>query len=144
MSRLVLSFLFLSCVLPAVGCGGSAEGTAPTAKVSGVVTHKGTPVPNASVVFTPTGGRPANGVTDASGKFVLSTFGNADGAVIGMHKVTITSAAPSPPMPGTPEAAAAPPPAPAFPAKYGDPAQSGFTADVKAGSDNTFTFDMTE
>lgn len=141
MVRSVFCLLALATLAISVGCSGAA-GTSPTAPVTGVVTYKGAPVANASVTFTPASGRPANGVTDASGKYTLSTFGNQDGAVLGTHKVTITSAAESPPMPGTPEAASYVPPA-TFPAKYGDATLSGFTADVKSGS-NTFNFDMVD
>jgi hypothetical protein len=71
------------------GCGGSDR--PPMGKVSGVVTLDGVPVPNASVMFIPAaGGRPASGITDASGHFQLKTFEKDDGALLGEHKVTVT------------------------------------------------------
>jgi hypothetical protein len=38
------------------------------------------------------GGRPSTGTTDAAGAFVLSTFGDKDGAVPGDHYVGVTLA----------------------------------------------------
>jgi hypothetical protein len=125
------------------GCGSS--GGAPTSKVTGVVTYKGTPVADAGVTFTPEKGRPASGITDAAGKFTLSTFAKDDGAVPGLHKVAVTpNASQIEPMPGTPEAAAAAVGKPPFPKRYNNPETSALTADVKDGEDNNFTFDMTD
>lgn len=71
-----------------VGCVGDSR----VATVHGVVTLDGKPIENASVAFMPqAGGRPAFALTDADGKFELSTFGTADGALIGNHVVTITA-----------------------------------------------------
>ncbi len=71
-----------------VGC---RETNSPaTAEVRGVVTYKGQPVKNGQVVFHPAGGENSGrGVTDELGKFVLSTYAMADGAVLGKHKVTV-------------------------------------------------------
>src|SRR5215471_19002997 len=123
------------------GCGGGEGGN--TVKAGGTLTVKGQPMADLTVTFTPLTGRPASGVTDAAGHFVLSTFKNGDGAAPGAHKVTIhENYTEPPPMPGTPEAAAGQEP-PKFDPKYSDPAKSGLTAEVKAGEDNTkFTFDL--
>jgi hypothetical protein len=60
-------------------------------EVSGTVTLDGQPLENALVTFTPEGGgRGASGVTDASGKYLLATAGQA-GAVPGTHRVTVTT-----------------------------------------------------
>lgn len=78
---LLLSFL--------IGCGD--DGRPPLVPVSGVVTLDNEPVAGAAVMFMPlAGGRPAQGVTDAAGKFRLSTFEDNDGALVGNHQVTIT------------------------------------------------------
>lgn len=127
------------CLL--VACGCAPAGSAPTAKVSGVLTRKGNPVPNASVTFTPSSGRPANGVTDAEGKFTLSTFASDDGAVPGAHRVSVASMA-IPPMPGTPEAAKAGANQEEFPAKYSNPDTSGLVAEVKPGQRNDIKLDI--
>lgn len=80
--------LLVVVLLVTVGCAGSDR--PPLGKVKGVVTLDGTPVPNASVMFTPiAGGRPASGTTDAEGRFSLTTFDPGDGALIGEHRVTV-------------------------------------------------------
>ena len=133
--------LTLGVLVLVLGCG--SPGTVPTAEVTGTVTYNGAPVADASVGFIPASGRPASGITDASGKFTLSSFGEGDGAVPGQHKVAITPNASQPqPMPGTPEYEAAADAKPPFPERYGDPSTSGFTAQVKEGEVNNFTFDM--
>ena len=124
------------------GCGGSEGGG--TLKAGGTLTVKGQPMEGLTVTFTPLTGRPASGVTDAGGHFVLSTFKSNDGAVPGAHKVTVMEGyTEPPPMPGTPEAAAAGQKQPKFDPKYSDPGTSGLTAEVKPGEDNMkFTFDL--
>jgi hypothetical protein len=126
------------------GCGGG--GSAGTSGVTGTVTYKGQPVKEVTVTFTPATGRSARGVTDAQGKFSLSTFKTDDGAVPGSHKVTITGGpgAKPPPMPGTPEAANYKPEPLAFPAKYSDPRQSDLTANVEKGKKNDFKFELND
>jgi hypothetical protein len=122
-----------------VGCGKPGE--APTVKATGTVTHKGKPVDKASVAFLPEKGRPAAGITDASGKFTLSTFKPGDGAVPGLHKVAI-SEPPSAEEQTNPTYAPPDPTKARFPLKYADPKLSGFTAKVEEGGKNDFTFDM--
>jgi len=124
------------------GCG-SGEGGG-TVKAGGTLTVKGQPMADLTVTFTPFTGRPASCVTDASGHFVLSTFKSGDGAMPGPQKVSVhENYTEPPPMPGTPEYAAAGQKAPKFDPKYSDPDKSGLTAEVKAGDDNTkFTFDL--
>lgn len=76
-----------------IGCGG---GNVP---VSGVITLDGNPLPDAYVVFEPQteGGASAasQGVTGPDGKYQLSrSDGSGDGAVIGSHRVRLTTIAP--------------------------------------------------
>ena len=85
-SRLSLHVTALVCLGLVAGCSGDAR----VSVVQGTVTLDGKPVADASVTFMPTeGGRPAFGITDASGKFQLSTFATGDGALLGIHTVTI-------------------------------------------------------
>ncbi|MDZ7617134.1 MAG: carboxypeptidase-like regulatory domain-containing protein [Patescibacteria group bacterium] len=81
----------LGLCLLAAGCGGSKF---KQAAVSGQVTAKGQPVPEASVTFQPQGGGPGSyGQTDAQGRFSLrSVLDDSTGAVVGTHTVTITTA----------------------------------------------------
>lgn len=130
------------CILVA-GCG---PGGPPTADVTGTVTHNGEPVTDATVTLYPASGRPATGITDASGKFTIAT-------VAGNHKVAIIPFTEVDPeaVAGDPDAVdsgdgglgaeSTPPP---FPAKYQDPETSGFTADVQMGQDNIVTFEMSD
>lgn len=57
--------------------------------VTGKVTYQGAPVADAEVVFQPKEGRPALGKSDEQGVFVLSTYGDKDGALLGDYQVTI-------------------------------------------------------
>ena len=77
-----------------VGCG--SRGQFPVASTRGSVTCEGQPVPGAFVFFEPLAsgtsalvGKQGIGVADANGKFVISTYGDNDGAVIGKHRVRV-------------------------------------------------------
>ena len=62
----------------------------PTHSVSGVVTIDGQPIADAIVSFLPDDGQnPANGSTDASGRYELTSFTRGDGAMEGSFRVTI-------------------------------------------------------
>jgi len=70
----------------------------PCASVSGTVTCQGQPVREAQVFFAPkmTGksaevGKPGFSWTDENGRFVLSTYDDQDGAVVGVHVVRVTT-----------------------------------------------------
>jgi hypothetical protein len=126
------------------GCGG---GSSKTAAVSGRVTYKGKPVPNANVSFTPVEGasRAAEGLTDTNGRFTLGTFSTSDGALIGQYRVSIIARGPGRPakpgdlgsgMPGEMM-----PGDPVIPQKYFAPDSSGLTFEVKRGS-NRADFDL--
>jgi len=125
--------VFGSALLLGTGCNPSN-----TIAVTGMVTHNGKPADKAEVHFTPAEGRPASGVTDAQGKFTLSTFSPGDGAMPGQHKVTIVQYYP----PGEPPPMTPGPLPSRFPIKYSDPTQTPFSAKVERGGKNDFTFDM--
>lgn len=81
----VLSAAALAAVL---GCG---QGDYPEmARVSGVVTYKGKPVPNMMVNFMPDAGRPSWGKTDAEGHYEMVYDEDYKGAKVGPHKVYFT------------------------------------------------------
>lgn len=147
-----------------VGCGGP-EGVPGVVRVSGTVTLDGTPVEGATVSFRPEGDtRAASGLTDASGVFHLTTLNSGDGALPGSYKVSISKMEDTDPahqVTGEEFAAMVaggkpPPMGPTkpgrqtknvgmkyhVPQKYLDPEKSGLTAEVKAGGDNDFTFDL--
>src|SRR5215210_5154014 len=78
----------------AFGCGKDPHRLAP---VSGKVTKGGAPLANASVVFLPEtkpGAMPSptsRGETDKDGKYTLMTSEDKPGAVVGAHKVRIST-----------------------------------------------------
>ncbi len=85
---------WLSCVslcgmglLAISGCGGVK-----TVPVTGTVTLDGKTLDGVSIVFVPTEkeGKQANGRTDASGTFTLSSVGADQGALPGSYKVGLS------------------------------------------------------
>jgi hypothetical protein len=86
------SCLLVLGVVVASGCGGLK-----TAQVSGTVKLDGKPLPNASVTFQPVGegnlnpGPGSYGVTNDKGEYTLAVNPQTSGAVLGKHRVEITS-----------------------------------------------------
>lgn len=136
-------------MLLVAGC--SRRGPA-LAQVKGTVLYDGQPLAGATVSFVPDGskgtkGRMAIGVTGADGRFSLRSFAPDDGAVTGFHNVSI-AAMDSVPEDPAPQPNGQPGPTPPLksriPARYNDPATSGFSAEVKAGTANEFEFKLTK
>lgn len=147
--RLCLSRYGLLCLLVSVpsGCGGSSEPADRPQRVSvtGTVLYQERPVEGATVVFIPQGGNHgAVGVTDASGRFMLTTFDRDDGAVPGDYSVTVRKVEMPPAVQGATDDA--PPPAgdpkPLLPDKYASAATSGLQAKVAEGQPNHFEFEL--
>lgn len=89
MRSLLSSFVVLVAVATFAGCGPSYPETIP---VHGVVTLDGQPVEGAAVLLMSEAvgsGNAARGVTKADGTFVLSTFGEEDGARPGAYKAIV-------------------------------------------------------
>ena len=135
--------------LPVAGC---FRGGPRLAKVTGTVIYEGERLSGATVTFLPdaskgTKGRMAIGATGTDGRFSLGSFAANDGALIGFHGVTIT-AVDSVPEEQAPQPDGLPGPTPPLrsriPARYNDPATSGFSAEVKAGVANDFEFRLTK
>jgi hypothetical protein len=132
--RYMLALLMLTLS----SCSGSDHPE--TAPVSGSVTIDGKPLSFGQVFFSPTNGRTATGEIHSDGTFTLSTFGNADGAVIGMHRVAIQS------RPRSENKSTAGPPVPVMgvsliPEAYGDQSTSGLSYEVVDG-DNQFKIEL--
>ena len=96
MSRLDYSFLVASLALCGLGCGGGID-EFPVTETTGQIVCNGKPVPNVRVWFSPkaTGnsansGKQGHAVTDAEGRFAVSTYEIEDGAVVGTHEITVT------------------------------------------------------
>ena len=131
------------------GCGSRLT------EVKGHVTYQGQPLADATVVFLPTQGQLATGVTDASGQFTLKT-GARPGAEVGTYKVSVCKysrqiqASEAKPeaikklkmyqggkVPTLPKSD--------IPEKYGKPNQSGLQAAVTSNpAQNTFEFRLTD
>lgn len=80
--------LALLGMMAMVGCGDG--GLPKRVPVEGTVLYKGKPVEGATVVFqAPESPRNASGITDAEGKFKLTTYQPNDGAIVGSHKITV-------------------------------------------------------
>lgn len=122
----------VTCLMALAGCGSSHEAPLEdSVPVSGVLTYKGQPLPFYRVTLIPVDGRrPATGVTDKEGKFVLSTNLEGDGAPPGPNRVSVAwEGEPAAddgaePMP-IENPALMPKPPVALPKKYADPEQSG-------------------
>lgn len=89
-SRLRYPLLVLFCV--AVGCGGDSR--VPVHEMRGIVLFQEKPMAGGgSIALLPISsqrGKGAGGTIDADGRFVLSTYGDGDGAMAGTFRVVIT------------------------------------------------------
>jgi hypothetical protein len=142
-------------VVAMIGCSGGATGPK-TAPVKGKITYKKLPVEGATVSFLGDGKvPPAVAVTDAAGQYILTTTRSGDGAVPGVHKVTVTKIV-APPAAAKPksgsmsmeDAAKAAQEAPAkpvslLPERYASAETSGLQFTVKDGT-NDIPIDLTE
>ncbi|GAA4427903.1 lipoprotein [Bremerella cremea] len=140
MRSLSLVLLFVA-VLMLLGCGRS--GSLETAPVTGVVNYNGQPLKFGTVSFRPAAGSPATGTIQSDGTFTLSTYGNGDGAIIGMNEVLVTATDRDAGTAGeVAENTEMTAPKMLIPQKYTSFSTSELTADVVAGKTNTFTFDL--
>ena len=136
---------FLACSVSLTllaGCGGGPS-RPPTYPVEGTVTLDGKPLPDATVTFRPagtdSGQRPANGKTDADGRYQLTTFSAGDGAMAGSYRVAImkfaavdSAAIAADGDDYVPPRGPLPTPKNELPKKFADADQSGLTATVEA------------
>lgn len=94
------TLVVLSMVAAGLAGCGSSNGLN-LGRVHGKVTFKGEPVPFGQIMFMPdsgkgTNGPPAMGSISKDGTYSLSTEESGDGAVVGVHKVSITGLNPKP------------------------------------------------
>lgn len=140
-----------------LGCGGESlpENMPKLEKVSVKVTHNGSPVEGATVLFAPDLGQySASAVTDATGVAPLKTEGEYTGAVAGSYKVSVTKmerlAYDTGPTPTNPKEYAEyearlkklPKPKNLLPEKYSNFAKSGLTATVSSGATAPIEIDL--
>lgn len=157
--------LCAAAIVLLTGCGGGGL-ELDTVPVTGTVSQGDKPVEGARVTFSPEGaGHAAAGVTDAAGKFTLTTVTSGDGAVPGQYRVAITkyeqrtdTIAPGETdidaiyaaaeeagedlsgMGGRGEDLSGP--KNLLPMKYQDAATSGLSASVTADGENDFPFNL--
>lgn len=106
------------------GCGGSMV------NVQGTVTLNGKPLPNVNVTYEDAVKQiRASGVTDAAGKYRLSTQTKDDGAPPGTYQVAVI-------QPGPADSSQTAPQARLFPEKYERIETSGLTKTVQSASNN--------
>jgi len=144
------------------GCGGG-DGHPDRVDAGGTVTYNGAPVAGAQVVFRVKGGHAATGVTGDDGRFELSTFGQQDGAIPGVHIVTVIKmakvetgdASSDPSNANTMEEAVAasetddsPDDGPTgkslIPVRYGNPETAGLEFTVSETDTNDFEIELTD
>ena len=121
-------------LLAAAGCGQPTM-----AKVSGTITWREKPVPDAIVQFVHKNRPGASGRTDAAGRFSLTTLKPGDGAFLGPVRVTVQPFLPGidPDKPTPP-----PPPRPDIPDRYRTVDKTPLTAEVVAGKKNVIDFKL--
>ena len=140
-------FLALIVILASAGCGRNKmdkwEARRPkTHTVQGRVLLDGKPEADVVVSFeSKVHNLTAVGITDASGRFLLKTFKQGDGAVAGDHAVALAKriqvAPPPSAAPDTPR-----PEVLVSPKRYANSATSGLTATVVEKGPNEITFEM--
>jgi len=127
--------LILAAMLPTAGCGSGPE----MAPVSGHITVAGRPVNRGTVFFVPDAkkgaiGKAASGNSGPDGTYSLRTGLDMKGALVGNYRVAVTGRGMDDPE--------TMPPNRQIPSRYGNPDQSGLTAEVKS-EPNTLDFDLT-
>ena len=150
MSRFAKLIVF-SLLINGIGCDsdpGPVATDEPSVAASGIVTFKGQPLAGYQVVLMPEGNRrPAMGITDAEGKFVLGTNAPGDGAPPGKSKVAIVWAGPESTVDAVDQSAIddpskMPKPSVAIPDKFSNPETSELTADVPDAGTSELKFEL--
>lgn len=109
-----------------------------TAEVHGTVTLDGNPLTNAQVLFSPARGRGARGSLGSDGTFTLTTYSKGDGAIVGLHQVSILPVTPLNATTAEAESSSQI----EIPVRYTVGATSGLTADVKPNQLNRADFNL--
>lgn len=130
--RGLLLFAVLMC-----GCGSGSD-RPELQPVEGTVTLDGKPVNGATVLFQPANGRPSKGVTDESGQYELIYRPGVEGAVLGTHKVSISTYREARPDAEDPALQAEQ--KETIPAQYN--VNTTLTAEVKADNSDPINFDL--
>lgn len=125
--------------------GCSSKSPFDTAPVTGKVLYKGKPLPYGNINFRPKSGSPAFAPIGSDGTFTLSTYGNSDGAIVGKHDVLIKATElDAGKSPANDSGIEMPVAKSVIPRKYTSFATSGLTAEVVAGNENDFIFELVD
>jgi hypothetical protein len=90
-SQLVTRGVFLNLTLGLVALSGCGDGRPARVPVAGVVLIDGQPLTRGNISFVPANGRPSFGKIGQDGKFTLTCYDGADGAILGKHRVQVTA-----------------------------------------------------
>ncbi len=138
----------LAFVVVANGCGQSVPTGrhVPTVAAAGVLTYQGKPLAFYEVKCFPEDERPAVGLTDEEGRFVLGTNRSNDGAVTGTHQVAIVYVGDPADQPGNdgPVSGYTPPAPPSIKIdkKYQKPETSGLTLEIPESGATDLAIDL--
>jgi hypothetical protein len=138
----------IASALFAIGCGESVPTGkhVPTVAAAGVLTYQGKPLAFYEVKVFPEHERPAIGLTDEEGHFVLGTNNTNDGAVIGTHQVAIVYVGDPADKPGNdgPVSGYTPPAPPSVKinAKYQKAETSGVTLEIPPSGSTKLQIDL--
>jgi hypothetical protein len=131
-------------------CIAGCSKDATTGHVSGIVRLDGKPLTTGTIRFIPSAGRPATGQIQSDGTFTLGTYGKNDGAIVGLHRVTVVAiqsdlnqADASDRESATRRTTASPDVKSLVPKRYNGPVSSGLTFEVKPGDNLDAEFDLT-
>ncbi|MDO5553206.1 MAG: hypothetical protein Q4G68_05555 [Planctomycetia bacterium] len=150
MQRITFFVLTTAMIILATGCG---KESLPVVEVTGRVLYQGKPLEGAAVLFyAETDQRSCSGTTDANGVYNIYTAGtDTNGAMPGNYRVAIKKVVninasekkeeATPYNPAKPTNSRPPVLKNLLPEKWGDPEQSGFSAQVVKGK-NTFDFEL--
>lgn len=126
------------CMVLTLGCGRAGP---KSVAVTGDVTYRGKPVDDANVLFISAKTRPAEGKTDAQGRFEMKTFLADDGATADEQIVCVTKSISDPrPKKNLPYERRVS----VLPGRYGTPVQSPLKAAVTIAGPNEFHFELTD
>jgi len=78
-------------IFPAVALAGCGDGRPTRVPVAGIVLIDGEPLKSGNIKFVPKNGRPSSSKIGEDGSFSLTCYDGNDGALLGTHRVQISS-----------------------------------------------------
>ncbi|MBA3485419.1 MAG: carboxypeptidase regulatory-like domain-containing protein [Pirellulales bacterium] len=136
-AKLCYQRLIAALAVALICCTGCGSETPPMAPVKGKVLLDGQPLMSGRVSTVPAAGRGSNGTIQSDGTFELSTYGDGDGALIGLHTVSVVARAPGT---GGPEGQRG---KLLVPERYTSDLSSELTIEVKADEENAPVLELT-